>query len=306
MVADYGLILAAGFGTRMGPIGKKVPKVLWPIFEKKLLSLQVDYLRQYNVKKIFINLHHNKELILKECQNDPNFEEVEFLIEDEILDIGGAVHNLANHVDYQGRLVLNNADQFIFLNQDLIDQIPDQFEAFDSILFGYEIETKDKYNIVETDQDNKMLRIIDKSEVGSLKTGLTYTGLAFINLNKLTPSAGVSRFFETVANFKKRNISFINIKDSNYWDFGTLRRYYNSCFEIIKSVHKPDQFIQFLLQNNAIDMSKIKSHGYKSDSSINLTDSSIEGVGNIYLKGSLDIKEDHAIIFEDIIEKHID
>jgi len=42
MQIDYCLILAAGFGTRMGKIGKKLPKVHGPDFEKSLLELQVD------------------------------------------------------------------------------------------------------------------------------------------------------------------------------------------------------------------------------------------------------------------------
>ena len=43
MQLDFAYILAAGKGTRMGEIGKVVPKPLWPIYEKSLLELQVAW-----------------------------------------------------------------------------------------------------------------------------------------------------------------------------------------------------------------------------------------------------------------------
>ena len=56
MKIDYALLLAAGYGTRMGIIGKELPKVLWPVYEKTLLELQVDYLKELGVKNIFLNI----------------------------------------------------------------------------------------------------------------------------------------------------------------------------------------------------------------------------------------------------------
>ena len=43
------LILSAGFGTRMGPIGKALPKVLWPIFEEALLGIQIEYVNELKI-----------------------------------------------------------------------------------------------------------------------------------------------------------------------------------------------------------------------------------------------------------------
>ena len=43
MQIDHILILSAGKGTRMGNIGKNLPKVLWPVLSKSLLELQVAY-----------------------------------------------------------------------------------------------------------------------------------------------------------------------------------------------------------------------------------------------------------------------
>ena len=96
MPIDYCLILAAGFGTRMGEIGKHLPKVMWPVFEKTLLELQVSYARSLGIKNIYINLHYMGETIEKFCKEKSSFEGVQLLWEKpEILDIGGAIHQLA-------------------------------------------------------------------------------------------------------------------------------------------------------------------------------------------------------------------
>ena len=111
MRIDHCLILAAGFGTRMGAIGQKLPKVLWPVFEKSLLELQVAYARSLGIEKIYINLHYMGEQIEEYCKTKSAFEGVKFLWEKpEILDIGGAIHNLAAQpeVKYKGRLLVLN------------------------------------------------------------------------------------------------------------------------------------------------------------------------------------------------------
>jgi mannose-1-phosphate guanylyltransferase len=121
MQIDHCLILAAGFGTRMGQIGQKLPKVLWPVFEKSLLELQVAYARYLGAKKIYINLHFMGKEIEDFCRTKSSFDDVVFLWEKpEILDIGGAIHHLAAlpDVSYKGKLLVLNADQFFYISKD--------------------------------------------------------------------------------------------------------------------------------------------------------------------------------------------
>ena len=51
-------ILGAGEGTRMERIGKKLPKILWPIFEKTLLELQIDFAKKWGCQEFFMNVCH--------------------------------------------------------------------------------------------------------------------------------------------------------------------------------------------------------------------------------------------------------
>jgi N-acetyl-alpha-D-muramate 1-phosphate uridylyltransferase len=52
------MILAAGLGTRFKPWTDKHPKALALVNNKSLLERNVDYLRQYGIKEIIVNVHH--------------------------------------------------------------------------------------------------------------------------------------------------------------------------------------------------------------------------------------------------------
>lgn len=52
------VILSAGLGTRLGEVGKKIPKVLLPYGTQTLLSFHIKNLINLGFKRIFINTFH--------------------------------------------------------------------------------------------------------------------------------------------------------------------------------------------------------------------------------------------------------
>ena len=62
-VKPEAIILGAGFGKRMLPITKKIPKPLVKIAGKTLLQNTIDFLFSLNCEKIIINTHYKHDLI---------------------------------------------------------------------------------------------------------------------------------------------------------------------------------------------------------------------------------------------------
>jgi NDP-sugar pyrophosphorylase family protein len=314
MHLDSCLILAAGFGTRMGSIGKELPKVLWPVFEKSLLELQVLYAKKLGINKIFINIHHQKDIILKHVDNSPIFNGVTILEEEEILDIGGAIHNLASQkqVGYQGNLLVLNADQFFWLEKKQIENELEILKNSVALLFNYNVNSSNGYNAVTSNENKCMTGIIKNAELQSNMQIQTYTGMSLINLAKLKPTRGVSNFFDSVATFKTSNVHISLIDKPVYWDFGTSKRYWDSMFLILDKTinNKIDSFINFLLTEKALVIGNI-NHGLKSYNSqsknvINLTHSqlNIAYENKIYLKlelGPKNISNKSEIIYNDVV-----
>lgn len=306
MKVDYALILAAGAGTRMGEIGKHVPKVLWPIFEKSILELEVLYAKKLGIKKIFINTYHYKDKIKHFYRNSTILQEAELVEENEVLDIGGAVHNLAKTLDYNGKLMIFNSDQFIFLSNEDWKKSFEVLSEMDHLLFSYNVNSNDMYNALDI-AENRLVNVTKNEEIARDKIIQTYTGMSVINLSLLDRIEGKSNFFESVASFKNSEIGVFNIKDSVYWDFGTLDRYENSMFSILEKFKSNDPFIEFLKEQNAIESKRVDSNNLsynsKAKKCINLSGKDFECENSILLKET-NYKErsnNMKIIYDDII-----
>lgn len=308
MLIDHCLILAAGFGTRMGAIGQKLPKVLWPVFEKSLLELQVAYARSLGAKNIYINLHYMGEQIEEYCKNKPAFEGVTFLWEKpEILDIGGAVHNLAARpeVKYKGHLLILNADQFFYVSKDTFTKILAPYAKAPGVILSYWVNSSLGYNALEIDGKRIVKKIIPNKEIEPNKTVETYTGISYVDLAQLTKSSGPSKFFDSVCPFKEKEIPAILLENIDYWDFGTVKRFWETSFNILRvyrgqSTHP---FLRFLVQERALKTWKINlntgSYHAKSPGVINLNpDEDIKDLGpTIILQGQNAVKKTTPMIW---------
>ncbi len=285
MQIDHCLILAAGFGTRMGKIGEKLPKVLWPVFEKSLLELQVAYARYLGAKKIYINLHFMGEEIEQFCKSKSIFEDVVFLWEKpEILDIGGAVHNLASlpEVKYKGKLLILNADQFFYLKKEDMENILKPFSKSAALIFSYFVNSSSGYNALEINTNREVKGIIKNKDIAPNSKIETYTGISYIDLAQLSPVKGVSSFFESVCSFKAKQIPALLLENVDYWDFGTVNRYWETCFRILEtySSNSNHPFLRFLVTEKAMKTWKIDllkfSYNAKASRVINLAPDSFE------------------------------
>ena len=65
MTALSALILSAGYGTRMGEVGKLWPKPLWPLGEKPILEFVLRQACANGQGPLWVNLHHQTALVKK-------------------------------------------------------------------------------------------------------------------------------------------------------------------------------------------------------------------------------------------------
>lgn len=242
MKIDHILILAAGEGTRMGELGKIVPKVLWPIGDYSLLELQIILIRRIlKETPIYINTFHYKDKIKEAYRNSDILQQATLIEEVGPLDIGGAIHNLAEELNYKGNLLILNSDLFTMFTDSFFEKINAVEENQNALLFTQEIEKSFGYNTLILDENSlKGIKIYEKGNTGR---GVTYSGNSIINLTNLSPAKGKSKFFATVANYEERVIKCIDSSDLEYWDFGTFERYIDSLKKLIGSKSELNQFL---------------------------------------------------------------
>ena len=108
MQIDTALILCAGFGKRLLPLTKTVPKPLLNIGGTTLLEKTIKLIEQLKIKKIKINIFYLSDEIKKFVKQLNTNIDIE-LIEDgnEILDTGGGIINMIKDSNEENFLVFN-------------------------------------------------------------------------------------------------------------------------------------------------------------------------------------------------------
>ncbi|HEX2786352.1 MAG TPA: sugar phosphate nucleotidyltransferase [Ignavibacteria bacterium] len=106
-----GMILGAGFGTRLKPLTDNIPKALVEYKGKPMVVHQIERLKKLGVDEIIVNAHHFAGK-MESFFNENNFGVKIILVsEDKILGTGGGILNVEEY--------LKNSDYFWVINADI-------------------------------------------------------------------------------------------------------------------------------------------------------------------------------------------
>lgn len=103
------MILAAGYGKRLGNLTKDTPKPLIEVKGKALIDFHIDKLIAIGCKKIVINVHYLAEKIINHVSAKYiDAIDIIFSHEENILGTGGGIKNAVKHFDQDDFLVINS------------------------------------------------------------------------------------------------------------------------------------------------------------------------------------------------------
>lgn len=103
------MILAAGFGTRLWPltVGRTKPAI--PFLNRPLIAYTIEYLKQYGVEDLIINLHHEPDSVREQIGDGARYGvRIHYSVEEpEILGTSGALDRARDHLDRETFVVIN-------------------------------------------------------------------------------------------------------------------------------------------------------------------------------------------------------
>lgn len=225
-------IPCAGKGTRMGDVGKKLPKPLWPLFETTLLEFQIAYFKRLGFEKFIINSHHLADQFKKYDSL------VEILHEPILLGSGGSLHNLKRHFPDLSKILISNPDVIFDLTEDQWGAFLEEASRnkYDNLLLGLECNENEKYNELVLNSKNEF----EKVSTPPGKSYLTYSGVGVVDLNSFPLLEGESSFFESVVSENLNKTKVIKAAErSRYWDFGTLELYVSEHLKVMRNKELP-------------------------------------------------------------------
>lgn len=106
------MILAAGLGTRLRPFTDRHPKALAIVNGKPLLQRNIEYLQQYDIKEVIVNVHHFADQIKEAVKKNNGWgSAISFSDETgEVLETGGGLVKAATFFEGEENFVLMNVD----------------------------------------------------------------------------------------------------------------------------------------------------------------------------------------------------
>tara|TARA_B000000609_G_C24182062_1_gene359559 strand:- start:3047 stop:3685 length:639 start_codon:yes stop_codon:yes gene_type:complete len=201
------MILAAGFGKRLGHLTQSTPKPLIKVKGQPLIKYHLSKLLAADYSQIVINTHYLSDEIINYVENEFNNDpRITFSIEKEILGTGGGIKKALHHF---------GNDDFLVLNSDIYSDLDYKyFKSFNSpTLFAVETKNQGDFNI--------------KNSKVCLETTKNYTWMGFSVVN--------AEVFNHVAHLKfhywddclKRHASsnnlYAEIPKINWYDVGTIQ-----------------------------------------------------------------------------------
>ena len=186
------MILAAGRGTRLGPLGLAVPKVLVEVGGDPLLARHLRYLEREGVNRVVVNVHHLAEQIQHFAREYDGGVELVVVGEPELLGTAGGVRNALPHLGPRSFLVLYGD---VLIEESLAPLVAahERSGAVATVTVYESSETEGK-GVVEVDENDYVRRFVEKR--ANPKPGLVNAGLYVVepDLVAALPSGTASDF----------------------------------------------------------------------------------------------------------------
>lgn len=130
MSVKTALILCAGFGKRLEPLTKSIPKPLLKIKDITLLERTLQIIDKLEIKEVKINTFYLEDQIIDFIKNYKSSLEIEIIKDGkEILDTGGGILNLINSSEDENFIVFNPDTMW---DIKYIDELKGMIEYYDS------------------------------------------------------------------------------------------------------------------------------------------------------------------------------
>ena len=179
------ILLAAGKGKRLGELTKSVPKPMLRIGRKPILEYNIEWLRDYGIREIFINLHYLPDLIRNYFKKGKKWGvKIEYSYEPNLLGTAGAVRKIFEDYQIKNSCNENKDNPFLVVYGDNLYEFNlSELKNFHEKNKGiatiglHEKEKVDQSGIVLLNDKNRITKFIEKPNAHEMISHLVNTGL---------------------------------------------------------------------------------------------------------------------------------
>lgn len=146
-----GMILAAGFGTRLRPVTNTLPKPMVPLLNRPLIAWAVESFLAAGVRELIVNLHHLPEPLERYLADEYAGQAAFFFSrEEEILGTGGGIRRVRPQLESEEEFFLVNGDTVQFPRWDALREARRSLNAIAALTMRH-APANDKFTPVYLD-----------------------------------------------------------------------------------------------------------------------------------------------------------
>jgi NDP-sugar pyrophosphorylase family protein len=174
------LILAAGQGTRLGPLTHNTPKPMLPVGDRPLLEHIVELLRRHDICDVAINLHHKPDVILRHFgSGDAWGVRLRYSYEASLLGSAGtALRHLA--WVYPDPFLVYYGDVYSDINLTELIERHHASQAAATIAVN-EVPDPERCGIIEFDDSGRVKRFVEKPQADQVFSHWSNAGIYVLN-----------------------------------------------------------------------------------------------------------------------------
>ena len=224
------MVLAAGFGSRLQPLTSVLPKPMFPILGRPLLSHTFDLLISANISDIAINVHHLSNHIIDYYQNEkPPDLNLHFSKEEKILGTAGGIKKMQFFLD-DGPFILINSDIITDIDLNLVIEFHKRKKSKLTLVVR-ENNSPEQYDPIKVSEDDRIVHFIGSSQknISSQTKPVMFTGIQIMDpeiFERIPPSQFYGTTEDVFPQMIKDNVPVFGYNFKGYWkDMGNRKNY---------------------------------------------------------------------------------
>ena len=158
------MVLAAGFGNRLQPLTRVLPKPMFPVLGRPLLSHTFDILESANISDVVVNVHHLPNSIINHFKKTPppNMN-LNFSQEEKILGTAGGIKKMESFLE-DGPFILINSDIITDIKLDEVINFHKKNNSQLTLVVRQDI-SPEQYDSIEICEDGRIAHFIGASSM---------------------------------------------------------------------------------------------------------------------------------------------
>jgi len=240
------VILAGGEATRLRPLTCNIAKIMVPVLNHAFLEHVFGYLKKHNVTDVILALGRQGDQVQRYFGDGSNFDlRIIYSVEDFPMGTAGAVKNAERFLD--SSFIVFNGDVFTDIDVTAMMNLHREKKASVSIALT-PVENPTIYGVVETDEEGKVERFIEKPSWDKVTTNMINAGIYIVEPSILNyiASGAFSMFERDVfpALLDKGDAVFSYSSDAYWIDIGTPEKYLRLNHDLLHR-HIGDEGVRF-------------------------------------------------------------